>query len=129
MNEVRDILLSFYLIFVLHNICVSQPVDALLFKDRIQPVEPENIFSDPEYFNWGASIIKGEDGKYSYQGATITNLELMKKSVGQGVKVKAAGGVRTLDGLLAVLQSGCSRCGATATVAILEEAKKRFGII
>ena len=74
----------------------------------------------------GFGFVKGEDGKYSYEGATIPNLELMKKSVGPGVKVKAAGGVRSLDGLLAVLNAGCSRCGATATIAILEDAKKRF---
>jgi len=74
----------------------------------------------------GFGFVKNDDGKYSYTGATIPNLELMKKSVGPGVKVKAAGGVRTLDGLLAVQKAGCSRCGATATIAILEEAKKRF---
>ncbi len=74
----------------------------------------------------GFGFVKGTDGKYFYTGATITNLEIMKKSVGPGVKVKAAGGVRTLDGLLAVQKAGCSRCGATATIAILEEAKKRF---
>ena len=75
----------------------------------------------------GFGFVKGEDGKYSYTGATIPNLELMKKSVGPGVKVKAAGGVRTLGGLLAVQKAGCSRCGATATIAMMEEAKKRFG--
>ncbi len=74
----------------------------------------------------GFGFVKGNDGKYSYTGATIPNLELMKKSVGPGVKVKAAGGVRTLDELLAVQKAGCSRCGATATIAMLEEAKKRF---
>ncbi|SHI41711.1 deoxyribose-phosphate aldolase [Tangfeifania diversioriginum] len=75
----------------------------------------------------GFGFVKGDDGKYAYTGATIPNLELMKKSVGPGVKVKAAGGVRSLDGLLAVQKAGCSRCGATATVKILEDAKKRLG--
>ena len=42
-------------------------------------------------------------------------------------KVKAAGGVRTLDQLLAVQAAGCSRCGATATIVMIEEAMKRFG--
>lgn len=74
----------------------------------------------------GFGFVKGDDGKYSYEGATIPNLELMKKSVGPKVKVKGAGGVRTLDGLLAVQKAGCSRCGATATISILKEAKKRF---
>ncbi len=74
----------------------------------------------------GFGFVKGADGLYSYRGATIKNLELMKKNIGPMVKVKAAGGVRTLDGLLAVREAGCSRCGATATVSILEEAKKRY---
>jgi deoxyribose-phosphate aldolase len=74
----------------------------------------------------GFGFVKGGDGKYSYEGATIPNLKLMKESVGPKVKVKAAGGVRTLDGLLAVQEAGCSRCGATATVKILEDAKERF---
>jgi deoxyribose-phosphate aldolase len=75
----------------------------------------------------GFGFVKGDDGKFSYEGATIPNLELMKKSVGGNVKVKAAGGVRSLDGLLAVQKAGCSRCGATATATILEDATKRFG--
>ncbi len=74
----------------------------------------------------GFGFVKGNDGKYSYEGATIANLKLMRESSGPKVKLKAAGGVRTLDGLLAVQEAGCSRCGATATVAILEDAKKRF---
>jgi deoxyribose-phosphate aldolase len=75
----------------------------------------------------GFGFVKGSDGNYSYTGATIPNLELMKKSVGPGVKVKAAGGVRTLDGLLEVQKAGCSRCGATATIAMMEDAYMRFG--
>ena len=75
----------------------------------------------------GFGFVKGEDGKYSYIGATIPNLKLMKSNVGPNVKVKAAGGVRTLDGLIAVQEAGCSRSGATATISMMEEAKKRFG--
>ncbi len=74
----------------------------------------------------GFGFVKGADGKYSYEGATIPNLDLMRQSIGPKVKLKAAGGVRTLDDLIAVQKAGCTRCGATATVAILEEAKKRF---
>ncbi|WP_262887977.1 hypothetical protein [Draconibacterium halophilum] len=40
------------------------------------------------------------------------------------MKLKAAGGVHTLDGLLAVREEGCASCGVTTTVAILEDAKK-----
>lgn len=75
----------------------------------------------------GFGFVKQANGDYNYVGATIPILELMKKSVGPNVKVKAAGGVRTLDQLIAVQAVGCTRSGATATVAILEEAIKRFG--
>ena len=75
----------------------------------------------------GFGFVKGGDGKYSYQGATIPNLKLMKENIGPNVKVKAAGGVRILDQLLEVQKVGCARCGATATKAIMEEAVARFG--
>ena len=74
----------------------------------------------------GFGFVKQANGDYNYTGATIENLKLMKASSGPNVKVKAAGGVRSLDGLLAVQEAGCTRCGATATIAILEDAKKRF---
>ncbi len=75
----------------------------------------------------GFGFVKQANGDYNYVGATIPILELMKKSVGPGVKVKAAGGVRNLDQLIAVQTAGCTRSGATATIAMMEEAKKRFG--
>jgi len=75
----------------------------------------------------GFGFVKGDDGTYSYTGAIVPVLELMKRSVGPHVKVKAAGGVRTLDQLLAVREAGCSRAGATATAAIMEDAIRRFG--
>ena len=75
----------------------------------------------------GFGFVKGADGKFSYEGATIENLKLMKASVGPKVKVKAAGGVRTLDQLIAVKEAGCTRSGATATAVMMEEAMKRFG--
>ena len=75
----------------------------------------------------GFGFVKGSDGKYSYVGATIPNLLLMRQHSGPRVKVKAAGAVRTLDQLIAVQEAGCSRCGATATTAMMEEAIRRFG--
>jgi len=75
----------------------------------------------------GFGFVKQDNGDYNYAGATIPNLKLMKKSVGPNVKIKAAGGVRNLDQLIAVKEVGCSRTGATATITIIEEAKQRFG--
>ncbi len=75
----------------------------------------------------GFGFVKQPNGDYNYVGATIPVLKLMKKSAGPNVKVKAAGGVRTLDQLIAVQAAGCTRSGATATAVMLEEAIKRFG--
>ncbi len=75
----------------------------------------------------GYGFVKGADGKYSYQGATIRDLELMRKYSAPEVQIKAAGGVRTLDDLLKVRALGVTRIGATATVSILQEARNRFG--
>jgi deoxyribose-phosphate aldolase len=74
----------------------------------------------------GYGFVKGSDGKYSYKGATEADIKLMRKHSAPGVQVKAAGAVRTLDDLLKVKELGATRVGATATVAMLEEAKKRF---
>ncbi len=73
----------------------------------------------------GYGFVKGADGKYSYDGATEHDLTLMRANVSDQVQVKAAGGVRDLDALIKVRDLGCSRCGASATEAMMEEAKKR----
>jgi deoxyribose-phosphate aldolase len=75
----------------------------------------------------GFGFVKGPDGRFSYTGATAHDLELMRKHSSSRVKIKAAGGVRTLTDLLKYKELGISRCGATATASILEEAKKIFG--
>ena len=72
----------------------------------------------------GYGFVKGPDGKYSYQGATESDLKLMRASCSPSVQVKAAGGVRTLDGLIRMRELGASRCGVTATAAILDEHRK-----
>jgi deoxyribose-phosphate aldolase len=73
----------------------------------------------------GYGFVKGADGKYSYQGATEHDLVLMRKAVSPKVQVKAAGGVRDLDALMHVRDLGTSRCGATATAAMLDDYKRR----
>ncbi|MCX8156436.1 MAG: deoxyribose-phosphate aldolase [Verrucomicrobiae bacterium] len=73
----------------------------------------------------GYGFVKGPDGKYSYRGATEHDLRLMRAHVSPKVQVKAAGGVRDLDALILVRDLGCTRCGATASAAMLEEYKKR----
>ena len=73
----------------------------------------------------GYGFVKRPDGSYGYQGATEHDLVLMRKHVSAKVQVKAAGGVRDLDALMHVRDLGTTRCGATATAAILDEYRRR----
>jgi deoxyribose-phosphate aldolase len=73
----------------------------------------------------GYGFVKQENGMYNYRGATEHHLALMRRECPPSVQIKAAGGVRTLDDLLKVRSLGCTRCGATATKEILEEAVKQ----
>ena len=73
----------------------------------------------------GYGYVKQPDGSYNYKGATEHDLALMRASVSTKVQVKAAGGVRDLDGLIKVRDLGGSRCGATATAAMLDEYRRR----
>ena len=75
----------------------------------------------------GYGFVKGADGKYSYEGATDKDLILMRKHSAPSVQIKAAGGIRSLDGLLRVKALGVTRIGATATATMLEDAKKLYG--
>jgi deoxyribose-phosphate aldolase len=73
----------------------------------------------------GYGFVKQPDGNYNYKGATEHDLKLMRANVSAKVQVKAAGGVRDLDGLIRVRELGVSRCGATATAAMLDEFRRR----
>lgn len=76
----------------------------------------------------GYGFVKGADGSYGYVGATEHDIKLMRKYAAPEVQIKAAGGVRTLDGLLRMKELGCTRLGASATVSIMEDARKRLGL-
>jgi deoxyribose-phosphate aldolase len=72
----------------------------------------------------GADFVKTSTG-FAPSGATLADLKLMRANVSPQVQVKAAGGVRTLDAALDVIEVGVTRMGATATAAILDEFAKR----
>ena len=73
----------------------------------------------------GYGFVKGGDERYSYKGATPEHLKLMRAHSADSIRIKAAGGVRSLDDLLAVRGLGVTRIGATATKAILDDAFRR----
>ncbi len=64
---------------------------------------------------------------YGTSGATVEDLTLMRQHTAPHIQVKAAGGVRDLDTLLKIRDIGVTRCGATRTVEMLEEVKRRLG--
>lgn len=72
----------------------------------------------------GADFVKTSTG-FAPTGATHEDLALMRRVVSERVEVKAAGGVRTLDDLLAVMNLGVTRIGATQTKPILDDYRAR----
>jgi deoxyribose-phosphate aldolase len=71
-----------------------------------------------------AEFVKTSTG-FAPGGATHEDLALMRANTSPRVQVKAAGGVRTLDALLAVMALGVTRIGATATATIIDDFRAR----
>ncbi len=73
----------------------------------------------------GADWVKTSTG-YGPGGCTLHDLRLMRQSVPPTVQVKGSGGIRDLDTVLAARALGATRCGVSATVAIMREAEARY---
>ena len=72
----------------------------------------------------GADYVKTSTG-FAPSGATTEDLVLMRATVSPHIRVKAAGGVRTLDRMIEVLNLGVDRIGATATATIIDDLRAR----
>ena len=75
----------------------------------------------PDYVKTSTGFGTPKDGRAV--GATVEDVRLMKSIVGDEIKVKAAGGVRTLEQALAMIEAGAERIGTSAGVGIIEELK------
>ena len=75
----------------------------------------------------GVDWVKTSTG-YAPSGATLDDLRLMRKHSPASVQVKAAGGIRDLDALLAVREIGVTRAGATRTASMLDAGRERLGL-
>jgi deoxyribose-phosphate aldolase len=75
----------------------------------------------------GADWVKTSTG-YGTGGATFEDLQLMRRHAPPHVQIKAAGGVRDLDTLLKVRDLGVTRCGASRTKEMLDEARRRLSL-
>ncbi len=112
---------------------VKQVIDAAHKRGAKLKVIFENCFLKDEHKKQlcrlcgdaGADWVKTSTG-YGDSGATLDDLKLMREHSPSHVQVKAAGGVRSFDTLMAVRAIGVTRVGATATKAILDDAKAKL---
>jgi deoxyribose-phosphate aldolase len=72
----------------------------------------------------GADFVKTSTG-FGPGGATVTDIELMRATVGSALGVKASGGIRTLDDALKMIAAGATRIGASASVSIVKAHAER----
>ncbi|MBN2551798.1 MAG: deoxyribose-phosphate aldolase [Spirochaetales bacterium] len=72
----------------------------------------------------GAHFVKTSTG-FSSSGATAEDVALMRRTVGLEMGVKAAGGIRSYEDAVTMIQAGASRIGASASVAIVSGAKSQ----
>lgn len=82
--------------------------------------EEEKVLACKAALNAGADFVKTSTG-FSTAGATVEDVRLMKSVVGSQAMVKAAGGVRTYDDLVAMIEAGADRIGTSAGVALLNK--------
>lgn len=68
----------------------------------------------------GPDFVKTSTG-FGTLGATVEDVRLMKELVGDGIQVKAAGGIRTLETAMQMIEAGAARLGSTASVQIVKE--------
>lgn len=71
----------------------------------------------------GADFVKTSTG-FNGPGATEENVRLMRSVVGESVKVKASGGVKTVSDCITMMEAGAERIGASSGVSIMEETKR-----
>jgi deoxyribose-phosphate aldolase len=70
----------------------------------------------------GADFVKTSTG-FGYSGATVEDVMLLKKVVGDKIKIKASGGIRDYDTALELIKAGASRIGTSSGVKIVEQSK------
>lgn len=80
--------------------------------------EEEKIAMCKAVTNAKADYIKTSTG-FGTGGATLEDVILMKNNIGPEVKIKAAGGIRTKEDMVAFVEAGCSRLGTSSAIDIL----------
>ncbi len=68
----------------------------------------------------GASFVKTSTG-FASGGASVEDVKLMRETVGKSLGVKAAGGIRTLEDAIKMIEAGANRLGTSGSVAMIKE--------
>lgn len=104
--------------------------DAAKGKASVKVIIEASLLSDEEKVEAciissraGADYVKTSTG-FAAGGATVQDVALMRKTVGEQLGVKASGGVRTLEQVKMMIDAGATRIGSSSGVAIMEEAGK-----
>ena len=110
---------------------VAAVIDAALGRAIVKVILENALLTDDEKVigcrlseEAGADFVKTSTG-FAAGGATLDDVRLMRASVSPAVQVKASGGIRTLDELVAFLDAGATRIGTGSTAAIVEQARQR----
>lgn len=95
----------------------------------------ENGYLTEDLKTIACKIVKRADVDYARTSTpfgplpySLADIALMKRLLGDRAKIKASGGVRTIGDVLELREAGCTRVGTIATVAILEDWKKRIAL-
>jgi deoxyribose-phosphate aldolase len=98
-----------------HGVLVKVIIEAALLNDD------EKVRACLAAKRAGADFVKTSTG-FAKGGATVADVALMRRTVGTGMGVKAAGGVKGIEDARAMLEAGATRIGASVGVKIAQEA-------
>lgn len=84
--------------------------------------EEEKIAMCQAVTNAGADYIKTSTG-FGTGGATMDDVKLFKQHIGPNVKIKASGGIKTIEDMKNFLNEGCSRLGTSSAIKLINDAK------
>lgn len=107
-------------IAALKKVCGSHILKVIV--ETCYLTEKEKIAMCEAVTKAGADYIKTSTG-FGTGGATIEDIELFKKHIGADVKIKAAGGIQTLEEVTEFIEAGCDRVGTSRAVALCEAKK------
>ena len=97
----------------LKKVCGSHILKVII--ETCYLTEEEKIAMCKEVTNAGADFIKTSTG-FGTSGAAIEDIRLFKKHIGNNVKIKAAGGIRTKEEMMMFLSEGCERIGTSSII-------------